>query len=181
MHPVLEEIARDHRLTVRVVVLIDRCVERLGRGDPVPAALLAGVVDFLDGFVDAYHDRKEETFLFPAMALRPDVHHGFPVPDLVADHRRVHDYLDDVRQMVHALQDGHPGAERRAAIVLGNYGALLRQHLAQEEHVLLPMAQRQLRPEQFQRAAEGFAALREAHGDPAGRYEALVERLEASI
>jgi hemerythrin-like domain-containing protein len=169
----LEHLMAEHRL-------IEGALDALESAGPVPGRFYLDAVEFIRGFADRAHHRKEEGVLFKAMAR-----HGFPedqgpVGMMLAEH-------EEARQITHALEeaarrlDAGEGAAREEAVRHAQaYASLLRQHIEKEDQILYAMAEHAIPPDELEAMAEEFAAIdRDELGpDGRGRYESLAAALQ---
>jgi CBS domain-containing protein/hemerythrin-like domain-containing protein len=143
-----ERLRHEHALIEQVVAGFDRL--RHGRaGAPMPEPPISAAVEFLSAFVERCHDRKEEEGLFPVLeGYRPA---GDALPTLHAEH-------EEGRRLLSALraQSPHARSGGEAIGVLDAYGELLRRHIAIENMVILPFAERVLSEEDDQRVEHSF-------------------------
>lgn len=136
----------EHRVIEIVLAVLDRMADLAfakGIVDPAPAR---EAITFLREFADRFHHGKEEARLFPAME-------GFGLPSdagPTAVMRHEHEVgRAHVRRMDLAVADfekGAPGASDRFAFEARGFVDLLRDHIAKEDQVLFPMADRMLPP-----------------------------------
>jgi CBS domain-containing protein len=148
-----ERLRHEHALIEQVVAGLDRL--RHGRaGAPMPEPPISGAVEFFSAFVERCHDRKEEEGLFPVLeGYRPA---GDPLPTLHTEH-------EEGRRLLSALRARSPHARSsgEAIGVLDAYGELLRRHIAIENMVILPFAERVLSVEDDQRVEHSFDRIEE--------------------
>ncbi|HVN86895.1 MAG TPA: hemerythrin domain-containing protein [Candidatus Binatia bacterium] len=102
------------------------------------AATVAGFASFLAGEVGQHFDLEEQA-LFPVLARHIGSDSG-PLAVMNAEHARFRELLADLCAAVRADDSA---AQHAHAIELIE---LLRAHIAKEDHVLFPMAQRLLSP-----------------------------------
>lgn len=141
-----ETLVAEHRVIEVVLACLDKLADDAftkGAVDIVPARQ---AVEFLRNYADAFHHGKEEARLFPAMERC-----GIPAdagPTAVMRHE--HELgRANVRAMAAAIDDferGTLGASDRYAFAARGFVALLRDHIAKEDQVLFPMADRMLSP-----------------------------------
>lgn len=141
---VTEILSSEHRVIELVLGALEAMAERAFTKSELVLADARDAVLFLRTFADACHHGKEEARLFPAMER-----HGLPAgagPTAVM--RREHDMgRAHVRKMDEAVTDfekGAPDAATRFAFEARGFVELLREHIAKEDQVLFPMADRML-------------------------------------
>ncbi len=158
----------DHCLILRALDLLEAAADRLAGGDTLPAGWWAELVDWLRAFADHTHHAKEERVLFPAMLEAGLPSEGGPIAVMLEEH-------DRGRFLVREMELGPPPVQRARA---RDYVRELREHIAKENGVLLPLAEVILDLEAQGAVARGFERLAEAQGG-AGAIVRAGARLDA--
>lgn len=128
----------DHGFIQQVVDLLPDAAER----PDADWQGLAGVVEYLEKFMDAFHHGKEERFLFPA-ALAADPSMDSAVKKLVAEHEHARDLLRRIRAEL------REGGDRAACAARGReLAAHMSAHIEYEERTFFPAVGQVLTPEQ---------------------------------
>lgn len=176
-----DELKQEHRLIERVLDALEAAAGHLEGGHPVPPEFFLDAADFIAGFADGCHHKKEEGVLFGAM-----VESGLPRPEeppleiFLDEHVEGRALTRAMRDAARQLQGGDAGA--RAALVssVNRYVALLRDHIVREDDMLFPMADEMLSAEQQRSVLREFERVeREDVGAGAHqRFHELAERLE---
>ena len=170
---------QEHELIQTVLDALERGARRLGEGGTLPADFFTDAAEFIRGFADGAHHRKEEGVLFKEMAR-----HGFPedsgpVAVMLYEHTEARRFTQELADAAARLKAGDAGARDGVMMYAQAYVQLLRQHIMKENNVLFTMAERML-PEDGQDAVdEGFAQVERDEIGPAvhARYRALAQRL----
>jgi len=149
-----EDLRQEHESVLLMLAILGRIAERLEQGGAVEPAHFDQVVDFLRGFVDKCHHAKEEISLFPALEVAGVLHEGGPIGVMLGEHERGRGL---VRQMAAAAPPDRAGFAR----AVREYAALLTQHIAKENNVLFPMAERVLSAGTEVRLEQEFADIEE--------------------
>jgi hemerythrin-like domain-containing protein len=170
----------EHRVIERVVSSLDRAAQRLDAGEPIEAGFFVDAADFVKGFADGCHHKKEESVLFPAMETAGVARQGGPLAVMLAEHEEGRRLTRAMHAAAEELATGRP--EWKTAVVQNvlGYVALLRQHIAKENGVLFPMADRVIAPEVQGGLAEAFDRIEheETGVGMHEKYLAMAERLE---
>lgn len=131
----------EHQTILRVLA----CTERLVTADvgkDVGVVVYREIVDFLRTYADRLHHGKEEELLFPAMERNGLPHDQGPTAVMRYEHQEGRLL---VRMMAAAVE--LPDAAFRRETFRGpalDFVELLRGHIAKEDHILFPMADRAL-------------------------------------
>ncbi len=175
------DILRDeHRGVERMLAIVEAAGKRLEAGGDVPADLYLNAIDFFRGFTDGCHHAKEEEKLFPALERRGVPREGGPIGVMLAEHEQGRAY---VRAMAEASGRYAKGDKSAVAALIENgrgYAGLLRQHIAKEDGILFPMADKVLSgAEQAQLLKEFETVERERTGPGEHeRYHHVLDELE---
>ncbi|HET7011566.1 MAG TPA: hemerythrin domain-containing protein [Anaerolineales bacterium] len=150
-HILMEE----HRTIERVLTALETGARRLQAGQFVRPEFFLEACEFVQGFADGWHHKKEEGVLFPALASAGIPESG-PLRVMLAEH-------EEGRRLIAALRAGaqrmHGGDASRQEAVVQNalgYVALLRGHIAKEDQVLFAMADQTLTATEADEVARGF-------------------------
>jgi hemerythrin-like domain-containing protein len=173
----------EHRGVERMLSIVEAATRRLEAGSDVPADLYLSAVDFFRGFTDGCHHAKEEEKLFPTLEQRGIPRDGGPIGMMLAEHEQGRAYVRAMAEAAGRYSKGDTSA--RAALIENGRGyvRLLRQHIAKEDGVLFPMADRALSSAEQDRLFEEFQVIeRERTG--AGeheRYHHVLDELEQVV
>ena len=173
----------EHRGVERMLAIVEAAGKRLEAGGDVPADLYLSAVDFFRGFTDGCHHAKEEEKLFPTLEQRGILREGGPIGVMLAEHEQGRAY---VRAMAEAAGRYSKGDRSAAPLLIQNgrgYVGLLRQHIAKENDILFPMADKILSGAEQAQLLEAFETIeRERTG--AGeheRYHRMLDDLEQVV
>ncbi|MCE9635651.1 MAG: hemerythrin domain-containing protein [Planctomycetes bacterium] len=141
-----ETLNAEHRVIEVVLSCLDKMADSAFTSGAVDVAPAREAVDFLRNYADAFHHGKEEARLFPAMERCGMPADAGPTAVMRHEHElgRAH-----VRKMAVAIDDfekGASGSSDRFAFEARGFVELLRDHIAKEDQVLFPMADRMLSP-----------------------------------
>ena len=132
----------EHRVIERVLAGMDIASSRLASGESIRERFFLDAADFIKGFADGCHHKKEEGILFPAMAAAGVPKEGGPIGVMLAEHEEGRRLTRAMRAAAERLLAGETLAKEAIAANARSYVALLRQHIAKEDNVLFPMADR---------------------------------------
>jgi len=178
-----EILREEHRVIERVLRALETAARRVEEGAAVRPGFFLDAAEFIRGFADGCHHRKEEGVLFPAMIASGMPREGGPVGRMLEEHEQGRAYTRAMREAAERWQAGDPSA--RAAVVgsaLG-YITLLRQHIAKENDILFVMAGRIVPAARQAEVAADFERVEEeetGHGVHE-KYHRLAEALEKEV
>jgi len=175
-----EILKSEHRVIERVIGAMEAEVARLEAGQEIDPAFFIQAADFIKGFADGCHHRKEEGVLFKAMAARGLSEEAGPIAVMLAEHEMGRKYTRGMREAAQRYQDGDLSARDQIIQNALGYASLLRQHIQKEDLILFPMADRVIPMGEQERVADDFE---QVEHDETGegvheKYLALAERLE---
>jgi hemerythrin-like domain-containing protein len=124
-----EDLMQEHGVLERVLLIYDEAAGRMDRGAPLDVAIVAKAAGIVRRFVEDYHEKLEEEFVFPRLqAARREVE---LVAILLRQHARG-------RQLTDGIVRSARGSGRELAPVLRSFGRMYRPHAAREDTVLFP-------------------------------------------
>jgi len=173
----------EHRVIERVLDVLEKGATRLQAGDAVSPDFFVGAADFIRGFADGCHHRKEEGVLFEVMVERGMPKEGGPIGVMLSEHEEARRLTRGMREGAEQMAAGDSDAARRVAGFALDYVALLRQHIQKEDNVLFPMAGQFIAPADEAAVLERYETVeREESGEGAHEeYVALAEKLRRMI
>jgi hemerythrin-like domain-containing protein len=175
-----EILSSEHRVIERVIQSLETAAKRLDAGQTVRPGFFLDSADFIKGFADGCHHKKEEGVLFQAMLDNGLPPRNSPVAVMLDEHEQGRAFTRGMRQAAERLQAGDASAAPSVVENARGYGALLRQHIYKEDNILFPMADRVIPTDQYDRVLDGFEHVEhEETGEGVHeKYLALAERLE---
>jgi hemerythrin-like domain-containing protein len=178
-----DELMSEHRVIERVIAVLEAGANRLEQNQEVRAGLFIEATDFIKGFADGCHHKKEEGVLFPSMIAHGLPSEGGPIGVMLAEHEQGRVITRQLRQAAESLEAGDATARAEVIKNARGYAGLLRQHIMKEDNILFPMAERVLPPDEQERVADGFENVEhEETGEGIHeKYLALASRLELEL
>lgn len=146
----------EHRVIERVLISLEFATQRLAEGQAIPMEFFLKAADFIKGFADGCHHKKEEQVLFAALEENGLPREAGPVGAMLADHEEGRRLTRAMRAAAERAQSGDSQAVPQVAQNALGYVALLRQHIQKENNILFPMADHVIPPEQHPQIAEAF-------------------------
>jgi hemerythrin-like domain-containing protein len=142
MTDITQALVNEHRLILRMIALLEQNAPGTANGSYTNWQFYLDGVDFIRSYADRFHHAKEEDVLFEALVKNGMPREQSPVAAMLMEHEqgRAH-----VRAMETAIQEtlaGRPGREAIVAKHAQAYAELLRGHIAKENDILYPLAER---------------------------------------
>ncbi len=170
----------EHRVIERVIAALETGANRLEAGQMVRPQFFSEAVEFIRGFADGCHHKKEEGVLFPTMFAFGAPAEGGPVNVMLAEHEMARTYTRGLQAAAEGLANGDADARREVIQFARAYAGLLRQHILKEDRILFPMANQIIPQGNQERVYEEFEKVEhEETGEGVHeKYLALAEALE---
>jgi hemerythrin-like domain-containing protein len=175
-----DELMQEHRIIERVLDALETAAGHLESGHPVRPEFFLEAADFIAGFADGCHHKKEEGVLFGAMIESGLPRSDGPLDMFLDEHVQGRAFTRGMRDAARQLEAGDAGA---VAAVISNarrYVALLRDHIIKEDEMLFPMADEMLSAERQRSVLRDFERVEREDVGPMAheKFHALAERLE---
>jgi hemerythrin-like domain-containing protein/NAD-dependent dihydropyrimidine dehydrogenase PreA subunit len=173
----------EHRVIERVLTSLDTAANRLDRGEAVRPGFFLDAADFVKGFADGCHHKKEEGVLFEAMVDSGLPRQAGPIAVMLAEHEQGRAYTRNMRGAAQKLEAGDQAARAQVVENARGYVTLLRQHIGKEDQVLFPMADHVIPLSKQDQVAEDFERVEhEETGEGVHeKYLALAGALEREV
>jgi hemerythrin-like domain-containing protein len=126
-----EDLMQEHGVLERVLLIYDEAARRIDHGDDLDPALLAAAAGLIHRFVEDYHEKQEEDFVFPR--LEAAGRETALVAVLRRQHARGRAVTDEILRRAAA---GRPDAA--LGVLLRAFERMYRPHAAREDTVLFP-------------------------------------------
>jgi len=165
----------EHELILQALEALEKKLNGMGEPTAADRLYFEKTVEFLRGFADKCHHGKEEDLLFKRMGERGFPTQGGPIVVMLSEHESGRAFIRGMAEATAKI-----GTDPKAGEEIRNNGygyiELLRNHIAKENNVLFPMADRLLPADVAAQLAERFEAIeRERIG--VGKHEAYHDLL----
>jgi hemerythrin-like domain-containing protein len=174
-----EILMEEHRIIESVLAALEDAARTQATATPLAVQFFIDAVDFIRGFADGCHHRKEEDVLFKAL-----VRHGFsegqgPLAVMLHEHELGRGFTRAMADAAQRLERGDETARAALAEAASSYATLLRRHIAKENQVLFKMADRAIPLDEQAEIEEAFDRIESAEADAHRKYETLAQSLAA--
>ena len=173
-------LVNEHRLILRMLDLLERNARRTAAGNYRNYRFYLDGGAFIRNYADRFHHAKEEDVLFEALVVNGMPREHSPVAAMLVEHDQGRAFVKAMEDATLQAMDGVPG---RDAVIAANalaYVALLREHIAKEDDILYPLAERVIPADMRDAIIARYATAEARH--PAGfaaDYETVVTGYEA--
>jgi len=148
-----EDLMQEHGLLNRILLIYDHCKTQLIKKESFDFTTLSSSAAIVRTFVEDYHERQEEEYLFPRFRKANEL--TDLVQTLLQQHKAGRTITDQVIQLV---KSGMPtDAERDQLInLLENFNKMYRPHEAREDTVLFPAFRKIVSQHEYDSLGEEF-------------------------
>ncbi len=178
----IETLRNEHGLIRRFVDLLSQAVTRLEVENPPPRAFFDNGIEFVRGFSDGFHHKKEELVMFKQLAQKQNGAIDGQIEALRYQHDQGRAFIAAIAGALDSYAEGDPG---NIAVVRENaagFASLLKHHIHIEDHIFFPMAQEVMSGEELEELGKKFDKVQEVHGaDTFERYHKLVNDLDLML
>jgi hemerythrin-like domain-containing protein len=169
----------EHRLILRMIALLERNAPRTADGTYTNWHFYLDGVDFIRNYADRFHHAKEEDVLFEALVKNGMPREHSPVAAMLMEHDQGRAFVKAMETAALEELSGQTGRERIIADNALAYAALLREHIAKEDEILYPLAERVIPDTMRDDIIAGYAAAEaRTAADFTARHEEVVAGYE---
>jgi len=165
-----EDLMREHGALNRLLLVYEECARRIDENAPVPREL-GDAAELIRRFVEDYHEKLEEDFLFPRFEK------AGKLVDLVATLRKQHAAgrraTADILGLARAREEG---TKKALAAAIRSFVRMYRPHEAREDTVLFPALPSVIGEKELDALGERFEEKEHALFGKAG-FEGIVEEI----
>ncbi len=173
-----EILTDEHRVIEVVLACLDKMADEAFASRRIDAAAAREAISFIRTFADGCHHAKEEHRLFPALERGGLPVDAGPTAVMRQEHEIGRAHVRKMDEAVTKFEQGDARAVDRFCIEARSYVELLREHIAKEEQVLFPLADRMLPPGTQEEVLAGFHDAEENEVGP-GTHERLLAVADA--
>jgi hemerythrin-like domain-containing protein len=145
-----EDLMREHGLLNRVLLIYEEAARRIGDGQDLPPEPVAAAADVIKTFIEDYHEKLEEDYLFPRFEKAQRL------ADLTAVLRAQHQAGRRLTAQITQLAKSSTVADPLLAMALRQFVRMYRPHEAREDTVLFPVLRRIVSKQEFAALGEDF-------------------------
>jgi len=143
-----EDLMQEHGVLQRVVIIYDAAALRIERHEQLDPAVIAKAAGVVRRFVEDYHERTEEKFVFPRLQAAGRELGLLAV--LLHQHERGRQLTDEI------IHRAGAGASPELAQALRSFGRMYRAHAAREDTVIFPAFRQVVGGTEYEELGEQF-------------------------
>jgi hemerythrin-like domain-containing protein len=178
----IETLQNEHGLIRRFVDLLSVAVTRLEVDDPPPRAFFENGIEFVRGFSDGFHHKKEELVMFVQLAQKKNGAIDGQIEALRYQHDQGRGFIAAIAGALDGYAEGNPNDTSVVRENAAAFASLLKHHIHTEDHIFFPMSREEMTDEELEALGEKFEKVQEVHGaDAFQRYHKLVIDLDLML
>lgn len=143
-----EDLMQEHGVLERIVIIYDAAALRIERQEQLDPTVVAKAAGIVRRFVEDYHERTEEKFVFPRLqAAKREV---VLVATLLRQHERGRQLTDEI------IRRASGGVAPELAQALKNFGHMYRAHASREDTIIFPAFREIVTGTEYEELGEQF-------------------------
>lgn len=139
---ITQALVDEHKLILRMIALLEKNAPQTAEGRYRNWQFYLDGIDFIRQYADRFHHAKEEDVLFKALIDNGMPKDHSPVAAMLMEHDQGRNFVRAMESAVHEAQSGRTDTWQAVAENALGYAALLRDHIAKEDDILYPLAER---------------------------------------
>jgi hemerythrin-like domain-containing protein len=149
-----EDLMREHGVLDRVLLVYEASLARLAERDASPLPVMVKAADITRRFIEDYHEKLEEEFLFPRFESAGTLVEL--VGTLRVQHQRGRALTEEVRRLAQTGSAAATQDESRLRGAVEAFVRMYRPHAAREDTVLFPAFRKLVPEKQYAELGEQF-------------------------
>lgn len=178
MTNITQVMVEEHRLILRMVALLEQNVALAQTGRFRHWQFFFDAIDFIRNYADRFHHAKEEEILFTSLVANGMPAKQSPIEAMLIAHDQGRACVRGMKAAAQRAQAGELGQIPLLAEHAAAYITLIRDHIAKEDQILYPLAERVLPEAKRPALVAAYAAAGARMADLEAKYLALVESYE---
>lgn len=148
-----EDLMQEHGLLNRILLIYDHCGQQLTENIDFPLSALSAAAGIIRTFVEDYHEKQEEQYLFPRFKKAGQLTSLVEV--LLVQHKAGRHITDQIMQLTRATR---PTAtdKQQLTVLLDDFNRMYRPHEAREDTVLFPAFRKIVSKHEYDALGEEF-------------------------
>jgi hemerythrin-like domain-containing protein len=148
-----EDLMQEHGLLNRVLLIYDTCRTQLTNHTAFPREALSNAAKIIRTFVEDYHEKQEEQYLFPRFRKANQL--TSLVQTLLQQHQAGRRLTDEIIQLTNGVTTTE-AEKQRLAELLTSFNTMYRPHEAREDTVLFPAFRKIVSKNEYDSLGEDF-------------------------
>ncbi len=150
----LEDLMREHGVLERILLIYHEIIVRLKTGKEFPTAVLSEAGTIIRKFIENYHEKLEEDYLFPYFERANKF--ADLVKILRLQHQAGRQITDNIKNLAAQTSLQDPDARKKLTDLLYLFVRMYRPHKAREDTVLFPAVHHIIPPREYDALGDIF-------------------------
>jgi len=148
-----EDLMQEHGLLNRILLIYDHCKDLLQNNENFPMESLLNSAGIIRTFVEDYHEKQEENYLFPRFQKANQLTNLVQI--LLAQHKAGRAITSELMQLARSQ---HPADTKKRQIIklLTDFNIMYRPHEAREDTILFPAFRKIVSNHEYDALGEEF-------------------------
>lgn len=148
-----EDLMQEHGVLNRILLIYDTCKAHLLNKTSFPKEALSGAANIIRTFVEDYHEKQEENYLFPRFQKANQLTDLVTV--LLQQHQAGRRLTDEIMQLTKS-QTSTEAENQKLLELLTTFNTMYRPHEAREDTVLFPAFRKIVSKHEYDSLGEEF-------------------------
>jgi hemerythrin-like domain-containing protein len=149
-----EDLMREHGVLNRIMLVYDTCQSRLISNEQFPMEALNNAAQLIKTFIEEYHEKLEEDFLFPRFINAKQL--VALVQLLYIQHSTGRKITDQVLQLTNPKWATNAEDTQKLIVLMNDFNRMYRPHEAREDTVLFPALRKIVSKKEYYALGEDF-------------------------
>lgn len=168
-----EDLMQEHGLLNRILLIYDHCKTQLAGNTSIPLAALTSSAGIIRSFVEDYHEKQEEDYLFPRFKKANQLTELVDI--LLQQHQAGRNLTDQILHL--AKQVTTSDSEKQQLIsALAKFNIMYRPHETREDTILFPAFRKIVSKHEYDSLGEEFEKNEQKHFGKDG-FESMVSKV----
>ena len=134
--PPTEDLMREHGVLRRILLAYREVIRRFGANQPVPPEVVAHAAQIVRAFIEDYHERDEEQYIFPRLVKAGKLQDLVSV--LLAQHQAGRKLTATIQRLANAKAIASASSRHEMAAAMDAFIRMYEPHAAREDTILFP-------------------------------------------
>lgn len=149
-----EDLMREHGVLNRILLIYDNCKSHLIKGELFPTEALHDSATIISDFIEGYHEKLEEDFLFPRLLKQNYLVDLIQI--LSVQHSAGRGLTGRIIQLTGSINLSDPDESGELIQLLNSFNTMYRPHKAREDTVVFPAIREAIPEEEYYEMGEEF-------------------------
>jgi len=173
--PLTEDLMREHGILNRILLIYEEIIKRIENDIDFQIATLTNAVSIIKSFIEDYHEKLEETYVFPLFEKYKK--ETKLIKTLKNQHNKGREITAQLQKLLTTNETLHQKNKKLIKILLQKFITMYRPHEAREDTVLFPQIRSLISEQEFKELGEKFEELEHKLFGEEG-FEKMVKKVE---